>query len=146
MVEAIAKLCHPDGIEIGFDGGPELSAEQTMAAIKGNEVVTLFEATLIFQGRLARVDILKKDGDTFELIEVKAKSVDTSAVSNPFRGAKGRISSPEAAQMCAGLHDPCRRQTGTRDFRCNPDGKAGRSDCRTAWLPVSCNRTATRPV
>jgi hypothetical protein len=67
MVEAIAKLCHPGGIEIGFDEGPELSAEQTMAAIKANEIATLFEATLIFQGRLARVDILKKRGDTFEL-------------------------------------------------------------------------------
>src|SRR5947207_8072525 len=69
MVEAIAKLCHPDGIEIGFDGGPELSAEQTMSAINANEVVRLFEATLVFQGRLARVDILKKRGDTFDLIE-----------------------------------------------------------------------------
>ena len=67
MVEAIAKLCHPDGIEIGFDGGPELSGEQTIVAIKANEVVTFFEATLIFQGRLARVDILTKRGDTFEL-------------------------------------------------------------------------------
>ena len=52
MVEAIAKLCHPDGIEIGFDGGPELSAEQTMSAINANEVVRLFEATLVFQGRI----------------------------------------------------------------------------------------------
>jgi hypothetical protein len=27
MVEAIARLCHPGGIEIGFDAGPEASAE-----------------------------------------------------------------------------------------------------------------------
>jgi hypothetical protein len=93
MVEAIARLLHPDGIEIGFDREPEASAEQTMAAINGHDTVTLFEATLIFQGRLARVDILKKAGNTFELIEVKAKSVDTSEGLNPFRGGKGKISS-----------------------------------------------------
>ena len=58
MVEAIARLCHPGGIEIGFDQGPEASAEQTMAAIKANEVVTLFEATLIWSEiRCQRSDI-----------------------------------------------------------------------------------------
>src|SRR5262249_14320708 len=40
-----------------------------------------------------RVDILRKQGNTFELIEVKAKSVDTSTDENPFRGKKGNISS-----------------------------------------------------
>lgn len=93
MVEAIAKLCHPGGIEIEFDAGPEASAEQTMAAINARDTVTLFEATLIFQGRLARVDILKKNGNAFELIEVKAKSVNAADGTNPFRGSKGGISS-----------------------------------------------------
>jgi len=78
MVEAIARLSHPDGIEVGFDGGPEASGAQTMALLNAHDTVTLFEATLIFEGRLARVDILKKTGNRFELIEVKAKSVDTS--------------------------------------------------------------------
>ncbi len=49
------------------------------------------EATLISGGRIARVDILKKHGTTFELIEVKAKSVDTSTGLNPFRGKTGGI-------------------------------------------------------
>src|SRR6184192_666757 len=93
MVEAIAKLCHPGGIEIGFDGGPELSFEGTMVAIKANEVATLFEATLIWENRIARVDILEKSGNSLRLIEVKAKSVDTSTGKNPFRGVKGNISS-----------------------------------------------------
>jgi hypothetical protein len=92
MVEAIARLCHPGGIEIAFDAGPEASAEQTMAAINAHDTVTLFEATLIFDGRLARVDILKKSGPRFELIEVKSKSVNTSDGATPFRGARGRIS------------------------------------------------------
>ena len=91
MIEAIAKLLHPAGIEIGFDNGPEASAQETMKALQANDSVTLFEATLIFEGCLARVDILKKIGNRFELIEVKAKSVDTSKAGNPFRGVRGKI-------------------------------------------------------
>src|SRR6266496_48446 len=62
MVEAIAKLLYPEGIEIGFDEGPEESAAETMRALQTNERVTLFEATLIFGQKLARVDILRKQG------------------------------------------------------------------------------------
>jgi hypothetical protein len=91
MIEAIAKLCEPDGIEIGFNDGPERSAERTLSALNSNEHVVLFEATLISGGKLARVDILKKDGSSFDLIEVKAKSVDTSSGENPFRGKRGGI-------------------------------------------------------
>ena len=91
MVETIAKLCEPNGIEIGFDEGAKRAAEKTLLALNGSERVTLFEATLISGGRIARVDILKKRGATFELIEVKAKSVDTSTGANPFRGSRGGI-------------------------------------------------------
>src|SRR5262249_50231766 len=93
MVETIAKLLYPGGIEIGFDKGPEESAAETIGLLNAHEEITLFEATLLFKQRLARVDILRKQGNTFELIEVKAKSVDTSTDENPFRGKKGNISS-----------------------------------------------------
>ncbi len=93
MVEAIARLCHPGGIEIGFDGGPEPSTQQTLSILNAHETVTLFEATLIWENRLARVDILEKSGNSLRLIEVKAKSVDTSTGENPFRGVRGNISS-----------------------------------------------------
>jgi hypothetical protein len=91
MVETIAKLCEPSGIEIGFSDGPQKSAERTLSLLNSNESVILFEATLISNGKIARVDILKKAGSSFELIEVKAKSVDTSTGENPFRGKKGAI-------------------------------------------------------
>jgi hypothetical protein len=42
---------------------------------------------------LRRVDILEKRGNSLRLIEVKAKSVDTSTGENPFRGVRGNISS-----------------------------------------------------
>ena len=91
MIETIAKLCHPDGIEIGFERGSELSRDETMWVLTTQDSVTLFEATLISNGKIARVDILKKHGSAFDLIEVKAKSVDTSTDQNPFRGKRGGI-------------------------------------------------------
>jgi hypothetical protein len=91
MVEAIAKLLYPEGIEIGFDPGPEESAAETMQLLETHETVTLFEATLLSGQRLARVDILRKQGNIFKLIEVKAKLIDSSDEANPFRGTRGKI-------------------------------------------------------
>ena len=76
MVEKIAKLLYPEGKEIGFDKSHEIAAQETMEALKAKDA-TLFEATLISKGKLARVDILKKQGNELHLIEVKAKSYDT---------------------------------------------------------------------
>jgi hypothetical protein len=91
MVETIAKLLYPEGIEIGFDKGAEDSAAETMRLLQTHETVTLFEATLIVGQQLARVDILRKRGNELELIEVKAKLIDSSEGTNPFRSAKGKI-------------------------------------------------------
>lgn len=76
MVEKIAKLLYPDGVEVGFDGPHEQAFRATMEALQA-ENVTLFEATLVSNGKLARVDILKKTGKRFRLTEVKAKSYDS---------------------------------------------------------------------
>jgi uncharacterized protein DUF2779 len=93
MVEAIAKLLYPEGIEIGFDKGPDESATETMRLLQTHETATLFEATLIVGQKLARVDILRKQGNTLELIEVKAKLIDSSTGANPLRGTRGKITS-----------------------------------------------------
>jgi hypothetical protein len=91
MIETIAKVCYPHGSEIGFDKGPEQSAAETMGLLRTHEAITLFEATLLSGQKLARVDILRKQGNTFEVIEVKAKLIDSSKGANPFRGARGKI-------------------------------------------------------
>ena len=90
MIETIAKLLFPEGREIEFDSN-ESAVELTKQALK-SDMVTLFEATLMFGQLLARVDILEKRGNQFRLIEVKAKGFDseTDGVS-PFRGARGDI-------------------------------------------------------
>ena len=76
MVEKIAKLLHPDGQEIKFAGPHEQAAHETLRALAADQV-TLFEATLLSDVKLARVDILYKTGNFFDLIEVKAKSYDS---------------------------------------------------------------------
>ena len=55
--------------------------------------MTLFEATLVSEQYRARVDILKKVDNRFELIEVKAKSVSSSDGQPFFRGKRGELSS-----------------------------------------------------
>jgi hypothetical protein len=59
-----------------YGGAHEQAAQETLKALAADQV-TLFEATLMSDGKLARVDILKKSGNVFDLIEVKAKSYDT---------------------------------------------------------------------
>ena len=76
MVEKIAKLLHPEGREMKYGGAHEQAAQETLKALAADQV-TLFEATLMSNGKLARVDILNKSGNVFDLIEVKAKSYDT---------------------------------------------------------------------
>ncbi|HEY1014180.1 MAG TPA: DUF2779 domain-containing protein [Herpetosiphonaceae bacterium] len=100
MVEQLAKLLFPEGREIGFLTDLAGAAEETIAALQAERAV-LFEGTLISGGKLARADILVKDGDTLTLIEVKAKSFDSAADEqarargklNSFRGANNAIAS-----------------------------------------------------
>jgi uncharacterized protein DUF2779 len=90
MIETIAKLLHPEGIEIGWHEGLEHSALETLQALQ-TEKVTLFEATLLSGTKLARVDILRKNGNRFDLIEVKSKSVDGNEARPFFRTIKGEL-------------------------------------------------------
>jgi hypothetical protein len=90
MIETIAKLLHPEGIEIGWDEGLEHSALETLQALQ-TEKVTLFEATLLSGTKLARVDILRKNGNRFDLIEVKSKSVDGNEGPPFFRSVKREL-------------------------------------------------------
>ncbi len=89
QVGALAKLRYPDGVEVkGFNH--EVTAQQTLEYLKREQVV-LFEPAILFGSFFIRIDILIKNGNRFELIEVKAKSYDSL---NPDIEAKrGGISS-----------------------------------------------------
>ncbi|MGQ0715047.1 MAG: DUF2779 domain-containing protein [Gemmatimonadaceae bacterium] len=75
MVEALAAAKCPGGIEMEY--GVDHAAECRRALEHlARDRVTLFQATLLWRRRLARVDILRKAGDVVHLVEVKAKSFD----------------------------------------------------------------------
>ncbi len=90
QVGELAKLMFPGGIEITSRGHDEQIAETERLLERDN--VTLFEAAIRHGNLFARVDVLRKTGSRVELIEVKAKSFD-STKDRGFRGARGGIES-----------------------------------------------------
>jgi hypothetical protein len=76
MVEALAKARYADGIQLEYGSDFEGDAALTLEYLQRDNV-TLFEGTLHSARRLARADIIVKQGDTIRLIEVKAKSFDS---------------------------------------------------------------------
>lgn len=87
VVGKMATLLYPEGIEI--EGDTRSCVEQTRQLLEQDEVV-LFEAAIMHGQRLIRIDILKKQGNKVELIEVKAKSHD-SEEENPAAKLKEYI-------------------------------------------------------
>jgi hypothetical protein len=86
MVEKMAKLLFPKGKELEGWENAERAFQETRSALE-NENGTLFEATIIDKNLLARIDILHRENNTLELIEVKSSSIDTNKDGpNPFRG------------------------------------------------------------
>jgi hypothetical protein len=90
QIGELAKLMFPGGIEITSRSHDEQVAET--AGLLERDEVTLFEAAIRHDNLFARVDVLRKNGSKIELIEVKAKSFD-STTDRGFRGARGGIDS-----------------------------------------------------
>jgi hypothetical protein len=88
QVGELAKLMHPGGQEVASTHHEE-ALDRTRRLLAQDDV-TLFEAAIGHSNLFARVDILRKDGDQVDLIEVKAKSFDST---NPsaFRQKSGGI-------------------------------------------------------
>ena len=82
QVGELAKLRDPDGIEIDARDQSAQIAQTTELLSQDN--VTLFEATLCSGHLLARVDVLRKKGKRIDLIEVKAKSWNSSKRGESF--------------------------------------------------------------
>ena len=77
MVGTFAQLQFPGGVMIA-DLDPSKAVTET-SALMGKADITLFEPAFLSGGYLARVDILKKQGDRIQLIEVKSKGFDATA-------------------------------------------------------------------
>lgn len=89
QVGALAKLRYPDGIEIRET--EHAAAEAATMAFLARDKVVLFEPAIRVGNFFIRIDILVKDGNRLELIEVKAKSY--NSVSPELYGTKGGIRS-----------------------------------------------------
>lgn len=90
MVEALARALFDNGVWVVPQAGetPEQATARLMA-VSGDGV--WFEPTFVVDGMLVRVDILQRTGDVLNLIEVKAKSYDSSESETPFRGKREGI-------------------------------------------------------
>lgn len=67
----MARECYPSGILV-HEGGNELNYQKTMQLIKGQNDITLFEATFCHNNAIARADILRRENGSWHLIEVKS--------------------------------------------------------------------------
>ena len=95
QVEELAKLHYPDGVLIvdkksdkGYDYNDKVA--QTNQLLKQENVV-VFEAAFKFENLFIRVDILEKRGNHINLIEVKAKSFDSTNMEYEFIGKRGGL-------------------------------------------------------
>lgn len=87
QVGELAKHYFPDGLEIKAPSIEEQVAE-TQRLLQQDQV-TIFEAAIARNNLFVAVDILIKDGNCFQLIEVKAKSYDES--DTKIIGKQGKI-------------------------------------------------------
>jgi hypothetical protein len=89
QVGELAKLMHPQGVEV-VHAEHAAALAQTAELLQQDEVV-IFEAAVLWAQLFVRVDILSKHGNTLELIEVKAKSYNSTQPE--IVGARGSIKS-----------------------------------------------------
>lgn len=89
QVGELAKLMYPAGYEIKSKVHAE-AEEETNRLLVQDEVI-LFEPAIRFGNLFIRIDILIKRGDSFELIEVKAKSYNSDEPE--IEGKRGGIAS-----------------------------------------------------
>lgn len=70
MVGKLAQLLYPGTLIERMDN----AVQETKRLIETNENICIHEATIESNGKIIRIDVLNKKGNTLELIEVKAKS------------------------------------------------------------------------
>ena len=90
QVGELAKYYFPGGHDITSLDYEEAEA-QTNALLEQENVI-IYEPAIRFGDLFIRIDVLVKKGNHFELIEVKAKSIDTKDES-PFFGKRGGLNS-----------------------------------------------------
>ncbi len=91
QVGELAKQYIPGGHEI--TSTIHADAERETMALLQQENVIIYEAAIRFESLFIRIDILKKEGNRLNLIEVKSKSFDSADEDLPFLNTKGALAS-----------------------------------------------------
>ena len=78
IVGYLAKVTFDGGTEISMNGGIEGAVKATLDWIESHESGILYEATFAAEGRMARVDVLRKRGNLLEVIGVKSSGYDAT--------------------------------------------------------------------
>ncbi len=89
QVGALAKLLYPEGREI--TSRDHASAEEETKELLKQDNITLFEAAIRHGDLFVRIDLLIKRAGSFDLIEVKSKSYNSTAPA--IVGTRGKIRS-----------------------------------------------------
>ena len=76
-VGLLAQLLHPGGVDLGDIGDPGEAVRRTNELLRQDRAL-IYEAAVRHGACLVRVDVLVKEGDVLELIEVKSKSYDSA--------------------------------------------------------------------
>jgi len=90
QVGELAKYYYPGGTEIPY-GNYDSMFEETNKLLEQDSVI-IYEATIKYNNLLIRADVLVKNGNNIDLIEVKAKSYDGTD-SFGFLNKKGKLAS-----------------------------------------------------
>ena len=94
MIEVIAKAKYPRGIDLADERDQVAAFKRTQELINAKDDAVVFEAAAISEKYLARIDILRREGNTLHLIEVKSSSI------------KGNEKDNEASSPFVGVRDP----------------------------------------
>jgi hypothetical protein len=75
MVESVAKAQYPGGKDLVDERDPQLAFSRTQELLMDSDNAVVFEAAALFGKFYARIDILRREGKTLHLIEVKSSSI-----------------------------------------------------------------------
>jgi hypothetical protein len=97
MIETVAKAQYPKGVDLVDERDPSRAFARTKELLNAAPDAVIFEAAAIWGKFYARIDILRREGDTLHLIEVKSSSINAEDpeddLESPFLNEKGAISS-----------------------------------------------------
>ena len=97
MIETVAKAQYPTGVDLVDERDPSRAFARTKDLLNAAPDAVVFEAAAIWGKFYARIDVLRREGNTLHLIEVKSSSINAEDpeddAESPFLNAKGAVSS-----------------------------------------------------